>query len=151
MPITPAQATQNGNAVGAFRSNDPVLGYRRYGAGRVSGLLIYEVEYHAVKSLLGTQIERLLRAVTAQNPTDYRGEHADHHGHLPNPPGGRTRYREYHIPGNAFEHNTYPRLVYDSSRHLCFLTPTHYEIWNDGANQRNPFYLLRNAPGCAYP
>jgi hypothetical protein len=149
MPIDHAKNRANGNALSALRlmiQGAPATTL----TGRTTGLPIYEVNATDFNNSLlsGPNFWKIVHSMVHDNNKDlqkgYRQptDHEDRNGNLPVAPP-RWGYREYFLPQNRFPSTGYLRLVSDISNKRLFITPTHYDEWNDGGAARNPFFLLR--------
>jgi hypothetical protein len=152
MPVDHAANRVNGNALGAHRKVDGTGAYTTSLAGRTTGLPIYEIDCGTLISsgLAGANFWKVVNAITLNDLKDrqngYRQptDHDDRLGNLPVAPPP-LKYREYYLANNGFTSPGYVRLVADLTNRRLYITPTHYDEWNDGTNNRNPFYWLRRS------
>jgi hypothetical protein len=141
MPSPPNELRANGNYFGGIR-----VGYGGkflHVDGRGNGNLpIYILPFDALLGLMGGPTGALYK--TMKNPDEHvqKTFHRDDDQNLPELPPG-DGYPELHIPANGLPYPKYLRLVIDQAGQRVFLTPTHYENWNDGGAARNPFFLIK--------
>ncbi len=141
MPSPADEKRANGNFFGSIRA--------RFGGaflmleGRGNGNLpIYVLPFDALIGQMGGVTGSLYKTMASPDTHVQPTFHRDDDQNLPEAPPGEG-FPELHIPGNGLPHPKYLRLVVDQVGQRVFLTPTHYEGWNDGSVDRNPFFLIR--------
>ena len=121
--------------------------------GRTTGLPVYELDYNQLE-LRVPAIGPIVRSAPADARSmanaacvNRRANHNDALGNLPFGPSPNHALCEYHVPANGLPYPAHLRLVYDTYRRMLYITPTHYDPWNDNTGAaHNPFYLVLNTP-----
>lgn len=76
-----------------------------------------------------------------------RENHRDDAGNLPHALAQGEAFCEYHIPANQMPYSGHIRLIYDTQNAEIFISPSHYDPWQDNHHtNRNPFYRIVNPP-----
>jgi hypothetical protein len=140
---TPVEESRaNANWIQAEQGTWPLPTHMK---GRTTGLPIYELDY----SKLIKRVKNLQTVVEDIGKGDgaRRSDHGDDLGNLPFAPTQGYPVAEYHVGGNGLPYPAHFRVLYDSYRRLIYVTPCHYDPWTDAkGTNRNPFYLVNNAP-----
>ncbi len=151
MPVDHVNNRANGDALDKLRiqaTNGPYSAL----AGHLTGLPIYEIKFmdFVNSKLAGANVTTVVRSITRNDLADRKNgyrqptNHEDRAGNLPLAVLPKLGYREYYLAGNGFTKTGYVRLVGDITNKRLYITPTHYDAWNDGSTARNPFFLFRS-------
>jgi hypothetical protein len=145
MPTDPQQLRANGNFFGNIRARfaNDFMHVDHRGRG---DLPVYVLPYAPLLGGFPQDVAAKWKAMIGNPDTHTQPTfHRDDGNYLPEAPPAEG-YPELHIAGNGLPHPAMLRLVVDCGRQRLFMTPTHYEPWNDGSRDRNPFFLIQGAP-----